>query len=101
MQEKELVFAIPTHRLREVGETVEHYDEHFWRNGHSVRMIVFDDSSPSNQAKYYSQLEQTATHNDLYYVGPREKDQFLAYLHQRLRDKRLFARATEATVTSR
>src|SRR5260370_18145536 len=52
-------------------------------------MIVFDDSSPSCQAKYYPQLEQTKTHNDLYYVGPREKEQFLAYLHKRLRDKRL------------
>jgi hypothetical protein len=54
-------------------------------------MIVFDDSSPSNHEKYYSSLEQTSTHNDLYYVGPREKDQFLAYLHHRLRDKRLEA----------
>lgn len=80
---------IPTCRLRDVGETVERYDEHFRRNGHSVRMIVFDDSSPSSQAKYYPVLEQTKTHNDLYYVGPREKEQFLAYLHKRLRDKRL------------
>jgi hypothetical protein len=52
-------------------------------------MIVFDDSSPANQEKYYSVLEQTTTHNDLYYVGPKEKEQFLAYLNQRLRDKRL------------
>lgn len=52
-------------------------------------MIVFDDSSHSGQAKYYPSLEQTTTHNDLYYVGPREKEQFLAYLHKRLRDKRL------------
>jgi hypothetical protein len=89
MQERELFFVIPTHRLRDVGETVEHYDEHFWRNGHSVRMIVFDDSSPSNQEKYYPLLEQTRTHNDLYYVGPREKEQFLAYVNGRLRDKRL------------
>lgn len=89
MQERDLFFVIPTHRLREVGEAVEHYDEHFWRNGHAVRMIVFDDSSPANQAKYYSLLEQTKTHNDLYYVGPREKDQFVAYLNQRLRDKKL------------
>jgi hypothetical protein len=89
MKEKELYFVIPTCRLRDVGETVEQYDEHFWRNGHSVRMIVFDDSSHSSQAKYYPNLEQTKTHNDLYYVGPREKEQFLAYLHQRLRDKRL------------
>jgi hypothetical protein len=89
MQERELFFVIPTYRLRDVGETVEHYDEHFWRNGHSVRMIVFDDSSPANQEKYYPLLEQTRTHNELYYVGPREKEQFLAYLNGRLRDKRL------------
>jgi hypothetical protein len=89
MQEIDLFFVIPTYRLREVGETVEQYDEHFWCNGHSVRMIVFDDSSPANQAKYYSLLEQTKTHNDLYYVGPQEKEQFLAYLNRRLRDKRL------------
>jgi hypothetical protein len=48
-----------------------------------------DDSSPANQEKYYSLLEQTKTHNELYYVGPREKDQLLAYLNGRLRDKRL------------
>ena len=78
MQENEIYFVIPTYRLRDVGETVEQYDEHFWRNGHSVRMIVFDDSSPANQEKYYPLLEQTHTHNDLYYVGPREKEQFLA-----------------------
>jgi hypothetical protein len=89
MHEKELYFAIPTYRLRDVGETVEQYDEHFWRNGHSVRMIVFDDSSPANQEKYFPLLEQTKTHNELYYVGPREKEQFLAHLHDRLRDKRL------------
>ena len=91
MSEEDLVFVISTDMLRDVGETVEQYDEHFWLNGHSVRMIVFDDSSPSNHAKYYSSLEQTRTHNDLYYVGPREKDEFLAYLNQRLRDKRLEA----------
>ena len=89
MQEEELYFVIPTYRLRDVGQTIQQYDEHFWRNGHSVRMIVFDDSSPAGQEKYYPLLEQTSTHNDLYYVGPREKEQFLAYLRQRLRDKRL------------
>lgn len=89
MQAKDLFFVIPTYRLREVGEAIQQYDEHFWRNGHSVRMIVFDDSSPTNQEKYYSVLEQTKTHNDLYYVGPKEKEQFIAYLNQRLRDKRL------------
>jgi hypothetical protein len=89
MPTNQLFFVIPTYRLREVGETVEHYDEHFWRNGHSVQMIVFDDSSPVNQEKYYTLLEQTKTHNELYYVGPREKEQFLAHLNGRLRDKRL------------
>src|SRR5215468_10671192 len=89
MQEEELYFVIPTYRLRDVGETIQQYDEHFWRNGHSVRMIVFDDSSPANQVKYYPLLEQTRTHNDLYYVGPRQKEQFIAYLNGRLRDKRL------------
>ena len=29
MQPKELFFVIPTYRLRDVGETVEQYDEHF------------------------------------------------------------------------
>ena len=89
MHAKELSFVVPTYRLRDVGETIEEYDEHFWRNGHSVRMIVFDDSSPATQAKYYPLLEQTHTHNDLYYVGPAEKEQFIALLNGRLRDKRL------------
>jgi hypothetical protein len=85
----DLTFAIPTYRLRDVGETVEQYDEHFWRNGHSPQIIVFDDSTPANQEKYFPLLEQTRTHHDLYYVGPREKEQLLAYLNGRLRDKRL------------
>jgi hypothetical protein len=87
--EAELSFVIPTHRLRDVGETVEQYDEHFWRNGHSPQIIVFDDSTPTNQEKYFPLLEKTKTHHDLYYVGPGEKEQFLSYLNSRLRDKRL------------
>jgi hypothetical protein len=89
MQAPDLYFVIPTYRLRDVGETVEQYDEHFRRNGHSVRIIVFDDSSPSNQEKYYPLLEQTRTYQDVYYVGPREKEQFITYLNRRLRDRRL------------
>lgn len=84
-----LSFVIPTCRLRDVSETIEAYDQHFWRNGHSVPIIVFDDSSPANQEKYFPLLEQTRTHNELYYVGPHEKEQFLAYIHGRLRDARL------------
>ena len=87
--EESLSFVIPTTRLRDVGQTVEEYDEHFWRNGHAPQMIVFDDSTPANQEKYFPLLEKTKTHNDLYYVGPREKEQFLAYLSSRLRDRRL------------
>ena len=87
--EDDLSFVIPTNRLRDVGETVEQYDEHFWRNGHSPHIIVFDDSTPANQEKYFPLLEKTKTHHNLYYVGPREKEQFLAYLNSRLRDKRL------------
>ena len=62
--EREFFFVIPTYGLREVGETVEHYDEHFWRNGDSPRLVVFDDSSPANQEKYFSLLEQTSTRGD-------------------------------------
>ncbi len=89
MEAPPLSFVIPTYRLRDVNETVECYDEHFWRNGHSARIVVFDDSIPANQEKYFLLLEQTRTHNELYYVGPREKDQFLCYLNGRLRDARL------------
>lgn len=89
MNNGRLTFVIPTYRLREVGETVAQYDEHFFHNGHSVDIIVFDDSSPTVQQKYFERLEGTATYNDLYYVGPREKEAFLAYLSQRLRDKKL------------
>ena len=89
MRANELFFVIPTYRLRDVGQTVEAYDDHFWRNGHSVPLIVFDDSSPGAEEKYYPLLEQTQTHNDVYYVGPREKEKFLAYIAERLRDKKL------------
>jgi hypothetical protein len=91
MLNKDVFFVIPTHRLRDVGETVEAYDEHFWRNGHSPEIIVFDDSSPVNQSKYYPNLEQTRTHLEVQYVGPQEKEQFLAYLNSRLKDERLQA----------
>src|SRR5580704_11505159 len=89
MDQNELSFVIPTFRLRDVGATVEAYDEHFWRNGHSVPIIVFDDSSPTNQEKYFPLLAQTRTHNAVFYVGPQEKEQFVTYLNRRLKDKRL------------
>jgi hypothetical protein len=89
MKEVPTIFAIPTYRLRDVAETIEKYDEHFARNGHDVKIMVFDDSSLANHEKYYAQLEQTRTVNDLYYVGPREKEEFIGFLNRKLRDKKL------------
>jgi hypothetical protein len=89
MNDSDLFFVVPTYRLRDVGETIKQYDEHFWRNGHSVQLLVLDDSSPTNQEKYYPLLEQTRTHNDLFYVGPKEKTHFLVFLNERLRDRKL------------
>jgi hypothetical protein len=86
---REPVFVIPTYRLRDVGETIERYDENFRNNGHSVRMVLFDDSTPSTRDKYYPLLEQTRTRNDVYYVGPGQKAQFIRFLLDRLRDRRL------------
>jgi hypothetical protein len=74
------IFSIPTYRLRDVPETIERYDENFWRNGHEVALFVFDDSSLANHDKYYSQLGKTRTANPLYYVGPREKERFIQIL---------------------
>jgi len=87
----ELTIVIPTYRLRDVAETVDAYDEHFWRNGHDVRIVVFDDGTAANRENYYGLLEQNATYSPVYYVGPKEKEQFLAHVTSRLRDKKLGA----------
>jgi len=89
MQERDTYFVIPTHRLRDVGDTIRAYDEHFWRNGHSPQIIVFDDSTTSNFEKYFHQLKDIKTRSDLFYVGPQQKEQFLSYVSSRLRNKRL------------
>jgi hypothetical protein len=89
MRNAELAFVIPTYRLRDVGETVEQYDENFWRNGHATRITVFDDSNLGVQEKYYPLLEETRTFNELFYVGPREKEEFLRFLSHRLKDRKL------------
>src|ERR1700737_1529839 len=91
MKAPELTFVIPTYRLRDVAETIDAYDEHFWRNGHDVRIVVFDDGTSANRDRYYSLLEANSTYNPVYYVGPREKEQFLAHVTSRLRDKKLGA----------
>lgn len=89
MIQSPLQFVIPTYRLREVGETVRLYDEHFFRNGHAPQILVFDDSSAAMQQKYYEVLTSTETHAELFYVGPQEKEAFLSYLNRRLRDRKL------------
>jgi hypothetical protein len=96
VEQRELTFVIPTYRLRDVGETVEQYDQHFWRNGDSVRTMVFDDSSPVNQEKYFPLLEETCTHNDVYYVGPSEKEK-IPLLSQRAASRRPARRTRKRT----
>jgi len=88
MRDLPLTFAIPTYRLRDVHETVEAYDANFSANGHVVKLMVFDDSSPATQKKYYSLLEQTRTQNELYYVGPHEKEAFIQLINKRLNNRR-------------
>ena len=84
MKVPDLTFVIPTYRLRDVAETVDAYDEHFWRNGHDVRIVVFDDGTLANRDKYYALLEANATYNPVYYVGPHEKERLpLACGHAR------------------
>lgn len=89
MTEPDLHFVIPTYRLRDVGETVEAYDENFARSGQTAPLIVFDDSSVANHDKYFGSLEETRTTNELWYVGPAEKEQFVTYICKRLRDRKL------------
>ena len=89
MEPDTTVFAIPTYRLRDVAEAIEAYDANFWRNGHSLKLMVFDDSSVANHEKYYPLLENTRTVNELFYVGPREKEEFFGLLNRKLRDKKL------------
>lgn len=89
MAQDPVTFVIPTYRLRDVSDAVRAYDENFHRNGHSVPMMVFDDSTLANHDKYFPLLEQTETANELYYVGPHQKEQFLRFLQHHLRDRKL------------
>ena len=54
MNDPETYIVVPTHRLRDVSETIHEYDEHFWWNGHSPQMIVFDDPTNAYAAHYCS-----------------------------------------------
>lgn len=84
-----LPLVIPTYRLRDVGETIESYDENFRRNGHTTTITVFDDSNVSMHEKYFEQLERTTTANPILYVGPLEKEAFIEHLNARLKDRKL------------
>jgi hypothetical protein len=87
--QESMMFAIPTYRLREVGEAVVRYDENLCNNGHSVPIVVFDDSTASARDRYFSLLEQTRTANEVFYVGPAEKARFLQVILRRIDDRRL------------
>lgn len=89
MIDADLQFVIPTYRLRDVGQTVEAYDENFQHSGQTAPIVVFDDSSLANHEKYYTALEAIRTQNELWYVGPAEKEQFISYICRRLRDRKL------------
>lgn len=89
MRDLPLTFAVPTYRLRDVGHMIQAYDSNFSDNGHTVKLMVFDDSSPATHQKYYPLLEQTRTHNELFYVGPKEKEAFIQLVNKRLNDRRL------------
>lgn len=89
MTEKPLQFVIPTHRLRDVGEAVEAYDDNFRRCGQTAPIHVFDDSPQASHDKYFAQLERAKTHNDLFYTGPAEKEEFISYICKRLKDRKL------------
>jgi hypothetical protein len=82
----EPLFAIPTCRLRDVGEAVEAYDHHFAHYGHSLRLMVFDDSSARLHERYFARLASIKTKNELSYVGPAEKAAVKALLSEKLGD---------------
>ena len=89
MSHEPVAFVIPTYRLRDVGDAVRAYDENFRHNGHTLPLIVFDDSTLANHDKYFPLLEQTETTNELHYVGPHQKEQFVRFLQHQLRDAKL------------
>ena len=53
MEAETTIFAISTYRLRDVAEAIEAYDADLWRNGHAVRLMVFDDASVADHEKYF------------------------------------------------
>ena len=59
-----------------MGETIELSDEHFRCNRHSPTLIVGDNISLVPHEKYCRSLKRTTTHNELYSVGSREREEF-------------------------
>ena len=77
MQDKELSFVIPTYRPRDVRETIEQYDQHFWRNGHSVPIVAFDDLRLANQEKYFPSGRRREPTTSSTTWGHRERNELL------------------------
>ncbi|MBL8742484.1 MAG: hypothetical protein JNK04_15350 [Myxococcales bacterium] len=84
-----LTFVVPTYRLRDVAQTVAEYDEHFYKHGQPIEIVVFDDSTSGAQDRYIQELEQQSTHNEVRYVGVREKAELVARVTDRLGDRSL------------
>ena len=59
---------VPTYRLRDVAQTVAEYDEHFYRHGQPIEIIVFDDSTPRPTSDFQSSTQ--GTHNEVRYWAP-------------------------------
>jgi hypothetical protein len=57
--------------------------------------MVVDDGTASHQEKHFPLLEQTTTHDEVFYVGPREKAQLMRSLLQRPGSRRLESLVTE------
>lgn len=71
----DLYFVIPTCRIEHVATTIRKFADNFERHGHSIPMVVFDDSERSDYAEFL-----TGSAPDLYYVGREEKVKFIDQL---------------------
>lgn len=74
-----LSLMIPTYRPSKVVETVRAYDNHFHKFGHTVPIVVFDDS-PGDQAARNLEERLGLVHNPVYVVGETEKCRLLSQL---------------------
>ncbi len=82
------ILTIPTYRPEDIARTVRSYSSNFHRYGHDVPIIVFDDSDNSGSEVAVRNLNDAASQfrngQELFYVGPREKRQYLEMLVNKL-----------------